>query len=806
MRLCSSRGTAVLSICLVVACSANTGSPGQEKNESTAQSFSRADLEQFPTAASFFARPWSAAFDEDGDGNLVWRAPANAQPGRDNGTVASHKRRLLESKFPAVASGQVEVRAGDDAGEWIRETFGAASSSRAYVANGRIFYPSAKPGIDRVYQVSGDRVEEFLRISNPTSARDLFYVVETGPGIADLRADGSGLALTDVHGSTVMKSPMPEGVDSRGRHVRGTLHTEQQSKHVFTVRVRLNLEPELQFPVLLDPSWVATGALSKMRLHHTATLLQSGKVLVAGYWAESELYDVGSGTWSSTGALPMASRNYTATLLPSGKVLFVGGDAWTGSTYVYVPAQLYDPDTGTFSPSSPIGTNRSHHTATLLSNGKVLIVGGYRDDYLPNYPAPELYDPPTNSWSTVALPKFKRGHHSATLLSDGRVLVAGGANDIGVTLSSAEIYDPSTGSWTTTGSMGTPHEGHTASVLPNGKVLVASGEPTMSAELFNPTTGTWSAASGLGTARERHTANLLPMGKVLVTGGMPSFTATAISTAELYDPQTNTWVFTSPMSVTRHSHTATLLQNGKLLVVGGYGANYLSSAEIYDHGLNAAANGQPCSSSANCASDFCVDGVCCDTPCGKGVSDDCQACSTATGAPTDGTCALLTGTACAADSNICTADTCSAGSCVHPFLAAGQPCGTCRKCDGSGTCSLSAAGTPCSDGQQCTSNDGCSATGECTGSPFTCPGAGSGVCGGTIGTHASTVYSVSITKNAPFSANTICLTDMTFGSAKVDEKVRRASIKLSLDHGAWSTITMWLRTPSHQDILVHSND
>ena len=110
-------------------------------------------------------------------------------------------------------------------------------------------------------------------------------------------------------------------------------------------------------------------------------------------------------------------------------------------------------------------TARAAHTATLLPNGKVLIVGSETGT-----DAPELYDSNTNTWTPTAKLNANRWWPPATLLQDGRVLVSGGQDR-----ASAEIYDPVTGTWSVTGSLALARYGHTATLLPNGKVLIAGG-------------------------------------------------------------------------------------------------------------------------------------------------------------------------------------------------------------------------------------------------------------------------------------------------------------------------------------------
>jgi hypothetical protein len=332
-------------------------------------------------------------------------------------------------------------------------------------------------------------------------------------------------------------------------------------------------------------SWSSTGSLGTARDIHTATLLSSGKVLVAGganlssgTLSSAELYDPVTGSWSSTGSLGTARYLHTATLLPSSKVLVAGG----GNPSFLSSAELYDPGTGTWSSTGSLGTARGYHTATLLPSGKVLVAGGSNAGS--HLSSAELYDPATGSWSSTGTLATAPGLHTATLLSSGKVLVAGGFDGSSY-FSSAQLYDPATGSWSSTGSLVAARRSHTATLLPSGKVLVAggyNGSYLSSAELYDPATGSWSNTGSLATARGQHTARLLPSGKVLVAGGgNPSF----LSSAELYDPATGSWSSTGSLGTPRGRHTATLLSSGKVLVAGGAMGFQLSSSELYDPGL-----------------------------------------------------------------------------------------------------------------------------------------------------------------------------------------------------------------------------
>ncbi|HSV62542.1 MAG TPA: hypothetical protein VLH83_04290, partial [Chthoniobacterales bacterium] len=108
-----------------------------------------------------------------------------------------------------------------------------------------------------------------------------------------------------------------------------------------------------------------------------------------------------------------------------------------------------------------------------------------------------------------------RFQHTATLLSNGKVLVAGGAETVNFESKKAELYDPMTGAWTATGSMNTARHDHRAILFSTGKVLVVGGDsPGISAELYDPATEKWTATGSLNAARHEFTATLLPSGKV----------------------------------------------------------------------------------------------------------------------------------------------------------------------------------------------------------------------------------------------------------------------------------------------------
>jgi galactose oxidase-like protein/Kelch motif protein len=296
----------------------------------------------------------------------------------------------------------------------------------------------------------------------------------------------------------------------------------------------------------------------------------------------------GSGSVAEIAAMQIARASHTSTLLPNGKVIIAGGFAGSGGEYhPYRTAELYDPSSGKFQSVASMTIGRSGHTATLLKNGKVLLVGGWTGRYDLRGSA-ELFDPATGAFTATGNLVVERAGNTATLLADGRVLITGGEDRQENAIASAEIYDPTTGKFTLTGGMAEPRGSHTATALKDGRVLIVGGGsghyPSQtiyrSAELFDPATAKFTVAGQTTVGRHKHAAILLSSGKVLIVGGSDNRDWHGeYASAEMYDPVSGTFTATGAMSTSRFKipQAATLLPNGRVLVAGGG-----PFAEVYD--------------------------------------------------------------------------------------------------------------------------------------------------------------------------------------------------------------------------------
>ncbi|MGH2912378.1 MAG: kelch repeat-containing protein, partial [Solirubrobacteraceae bacterium] len=319
----------------------------------------------------------------------------------------------------------------------------------------------------------------------------------------------------------------------------------------------------------------------------------------------------------------------TATLLPDGRVLVVGGyNGFVanvgGSNTSLNLAELFNASTDTWTRAAPMLVSRASQTATLLPDGRVLVVGGRESPHVAETGSTaETYDPASNTWTPVAAPTELQEVESATLLPSGWVFLAGlfAPKAYGATPGAA-LYDPASNTWERTAVPKHPRQDATTVLLANGNVLSIGGftyenlfppvhtiyTVLATVEEYDPNTNEWTELTTMNEVRSQETATLMPNGQVLVTGGVNRFqngggwASYAVNSTEIYDPATNTWTVLAPMALAREQHTATLLPRGDVLVAGGgdcgggegclgYGGSGdccgASSAELYDPSTNA---------------------------------------------------------------------------------------------------------------------------------------------------------------------------------------------------------------------------
>ena len=357
--------------------------------------------------------------------------------------------------------------------------------------------------------------------------------------------------------------------------------------------------PTLPLGLSLDPATgVITGTpqVESVRLDYTVT----GSTPPTSVTAVLSLAVVTPSTapgFTGTGTMSVGRRYHTATLLRDGRVLVVGGSNGTSPLRT---AEIYDPATALFTTTGSMTTARQNHSASLLADGRVLVAGGVIDSAGTATATAEVFDPVSGRFSsTLSDMPESRSDFTARTLPGGTVLVAGGSVRFPTAayLATAATYDPTTNRFTATGSLTTSRAGPESVLLQSGKVLVTGGRDgaayLASAETYDPATRTFTGTTSMTGGRVADTATMLVVagsppaaaGPVLFAGG---FAQGYLNTANLYDPVVGTFSPTSSMGTRRGYDTAALLPSGQVLLAGGTdGVAVLATAEFFDPVLGA---------------------------------------------------------------------------------------------------------------------------------------------------------------------------------------------------------------------------
>ncbi len=354
------------------------------------------------------------------------------------------------------------------------------------------------------------------------------------------------------------------------------------------------------------------------RADHSAIALQDGRVLIAGgtvnanvggVTSSAEIYDPNAHSFAATGSMTGPRQGATATLLNDGRVLLAGGVRNIGFRSQLASAELYDPVAGTFTATGSMHTPREGHTATLLRDGRVFVAGG-SDNGTHTLSSAEIYDPATGTWSPAGHMTVPRVAHVAVPLRNGTVLIAGGgrADMPGgyIVYQNAEIFDPATGQfYPVSARMKSDRVGAAAVLLDDGRALIVGGKsgkvlitgpyggtrtinsfaPLNTAEVYDPESSLFAAT---GDMREPHYLGRLAKlsdGSVLVVGGwqIQGPVVIGMADAEVFLPESNSFTKPPDMHVARLQNSATLLPDGEVLIAGGIDGQSLvtSSVEFY---------------------------------------------------------------------------------------------------------------------------------------------------------------------------------------------------------------------------------
>lgn len=331
--------------------------------------------------------------------------------------------------------------------------------------------------------------------------------------------------------------------------------------------------PALRSVEFYDPvgnKWSTLGAQAVNRSAKPVQfLLPNAKMLSAGGdiggigSVTSEVMDLNTGKVSATNALSVTHTAGCSLKLNDGRIFVSGGAANITSTATTKVTEVFDASTSSWSVVAPMNVSRAWHACTLMSDGKVFVVGGKSGSS--NVATTEIYDPVANTWTNKASLNFARSLLGIVTLNDGRFLVAGGASN------KAEIYDPSSDTWTSAANITTSFLSAPEGVLlPDGKVLFVSDN---SSSIYDPSLNTWTAGGAL--VKRFNGISLLNLNSALLIFG-----GSTVSQPQIFDVSSKTWRNFANLKNPRWYSRPVVTDAGKIILNNGEASNDLALTEV----------------------------------------------------------------------------------------------------------------------------------------------------------------------------------------------------------------------------------
>jgi len=367
-------------------------------------------------------------------------------------------------------------------------------------------------------------------------------------------------------------------------------------------------------------AWTPTGPMIDGRMQPGQTVLKDGRVLLVGGAAgpdlkilnTAEIFDPATRRFTEVPATMSEARRsiYTIVTMHDGRVLIPGGRNFdnpnTPGAKVHASAEIFDPETNTFTLTGSMNVARNMFFAVLLDDGRVLIAGGGDNSGSAGsmaFDTAEIYDPATGTFklleSKMSVP---RQYHNIVKLLDGTVLLVGGSRGPGLKNGNTKVdrFDPVTETFTYVGDTHAQIGCNAcASVLGDGRVILSgSYDDTVSpavtsndADIYDPDTNSFTKITGPAHGQTDILSVRLLDGNVMSPIGLNS--KSQVSTATfLFRPDTNDFVFADSLTFQRTPAYPLLLNDGRVIILGGYTiGKYATIAEIFTPSVSSQANG-----------------------------------------------------------------------------------------------------------------------------------------------------------------------------------------------------------------------